>query len=155
MALLAACGRSSATADAAVDACIRAMDAAATSDASAGERAASIAAGCAALYAETECRKAHEAFGEGDPSQKARLLTERCAHAYCDKLPSPKPALCSGVPVAGPSELALAWAELRYSIWKRDLGEASAARLNEEVRRRSLRGASSSTPPIGGGTGKP
>jgi len=38
------------------------------------------------VYAEPECQQACKRFGKGDPSQKARLLAERCAHAYCDKL---------------------------------------------------------------------
>src|SRR5262245_61176967 len=58
-ALFVGCQQSSPGADAAVDACIRAMDAALTSDASAGDRAESISAGCASLYAEAECRRAH------------------------------------------------------------------------------------------------
>src|SRR5262245_3874086 len=73
--------------DAEVDACIHTMESAATSDAPAAERAAKAASGCARIYAEPECQQAHERFGEGDPSQKARLLAEQCAHAYCGKLP--------------------------------------------------------------------
>jgi hypothetical protein len=91
--------------------------------------------GCARVYAEPECQQAHEKFGEGDPSQKARLLAERCAHAYCDKLAEPKPSLCSDVPVAGPLELAKGWGELRAVVWKRDLGEARVKRLHEATRR--------------------
>jgi len=121
--------------DTEVDACIQAMEASVASDTPPGERAARVAAGCARVYAEPECQQAHEKFGEGDPSQKARLLAERCAHAYCDKLAEPKPSLCSGAPVASPLELAKGWGELRGAIWKRDLGEARAKRLDEETRR--------------------
>jgi hypothetical protein len=115
--------------DAEVDQCINTMKAMTSSDAPAGERSAKMAAGCARIYAEPECQQAHEKFGEGDPSQKARILAERCAHAYCDKLDQPKPTLCTNWPPAGPMELFQGWAELRQAIWKRDLGEARTQRL--------------------------
>lgn len=121
--------------DAEVDACIQAMESSITSADPPGERAARVASGCARVYAEPECQTAHQKFGEGDPSQKARLLAERCAHAYCDKFAEPKPSLCSDVPVAGPLELAKGWGELRSTIWKRDLGEARAKRLDDATRR--------------------
>lgn len=121
--------------DTEVDACIQAMETSFTSDAPPGERSARVAAGCARVYAEPECQQAHEKFGEGDPSQKARLLAERCAHAYCDKLSDPKPALCSNAPITSPMELAKGWGELRGAIWRRDLGESRAKRLDEESRR--------------------
>lgn len=132
--VISACQRTG-PGDTEVDACIQAMETSVASDAPPGQRAARVAAGCARVYAEPECQQAHEKFGEGDPSQKARLLAERCAHAYCDKLTEPRPSLCSGAPIAGPLELAKGWSELRDAIWKRDLGEARAKRLDEATRR--------------------
>lgn len=132
--LLASCKRTG-PGDLEIDTCIQAMDSALKSETPAGERAARIAMGCARVYAEPECQQAHERFGEGDPSQRARLVAERCAHAYCARLAEPKPSLCSDEPVASPSELAKGWSELRTVIWKRDLGEERAKRLDEATRR--------------------
>lgn len=39
------------------------------------------------------------------------------------------------VMLAGPLELAKGWGELRAAIWKRDLGDARAKRLDEATRR--------------------
>lgn len=142
--LATACGGKAAR-DGAVDGCIRAVEAAVASDA--GDRAARAAAGCASLYAEPACRSAHERVGEGDPSQKARLLAERCAHAYCGALAAPKPSLCAGVPAASPLELAPAWAELRHAIWLRDLGEDATARLEAALGAVASRAAPPPLPP--------
>lgn len=128
-----ACQRSG-PGDAEVDACIQATERETTSEAPAGERAARIAAGCARMYSEPECREAHEKFGEGDPSQKARRLVDRCAHAYCDKLDAPKPSFCSNASAIGPLELAQSWNELRAAILKRDIGESRFKRLEEKTR---------------------
>ena len=59
-------------------------------------------------------------------------LTRTCAEAYCSRLPDPKPKLCVGNS-APASDLANLWWELRVAIWKLDLGEAEATRLEKEM----------------------
>jgi hypothetical protein len=64
------------------------------------------------------------------------VLARACKDAYCPKLLDPKPKLCGqNVDDIKPNELGYAWWDLRTAIWKLDLGEADAKRLEREMLR--------------------
>ena len=112
-----------------VDACIETIRTEATSTDSEAE--GRMARGCAAIYKEEVCRTAHLSYDAPEPASRPGTLSQRCAAAYCEKLPAPKPKLCGGDEVPA-QQLGYLWLELRTAIWKHDLGEAAASRLEKE-----------------------
>ena len=113
-----------------VDACIQTLrvEAANASDPQADGR---MVRGCAEVYKELPCKDAHVRYDEAEPAKRVGTLTQRCAAAYCQKLPEPKPRLCGSGDVPA-QQLGYLWLELRTAIWKLDLGEAEASRLEKE-----------------------
>jgi hypothetical protein len=87
--------------------------------------------GCADVYKEPPCIDAHRRYDDAEPAKRAGTLTQRCAAAYCAKLPEPKPRLCGTGDVPA-QQLGYLWLELRTAIWKLDLGDAQASRLEKE-----------------------
>ena len=90
-----------------------------------------MAKGCAAIYKEEICKTAHLSYDAPEPASRPGTLSQRCAAAYCEKLAAPKPRLCGSEEVPA-QQLGYLWLELRIAIWKHDLGEADASRLEKE-----------------------
>jgi hypothetical protein len=112
-----------------VDACIEVLRA--ESKALGPQSDGRMARGCAALYKQAVCREAHETYEAAEPTKRAPTLTQRCAAAYCGLLAEPKPRLCGSGDLPA-QELGFRWLELRAAIWRLDLGEAQATRLEKE-----------------------
>ncbi|HXU72703.1 MAG TPA: hypothetical protein VN947_25450 [Polyangia bacterium] len=91
--------------------------------------AAMVARGCAPLYREAGCREAMMRFDDPPPARRSAAVLEACAHAYCDKLSPPKPAVCSHVDnIPQDEQQYTEWNDLRLAILTHDIG-ASAAQL--------------------------
>jgi hypothetical protein len=92
-----------------------------------------LAAACAPLFREAECRAAHEEFLDPPVEARAFTLFGRCRDAYCDRLTEPKPAACTTRREPRASELHEVWFELRHAIWTRELGAETTARIEKAL----------------------
>jgi hypothetical protein len=113
-----------------VDACIEVMrrEAAPGVDAASEAR---VAKACAEVYKNPVCRDAHQRYDSRPVEERAMIVTERCRVAYCPTLPEPKPKLCAEE-IPAVQDIARFWFELRIAIWKQDLGEEVARKLERE-----------------------
>lgn len=129
---LAACGRSDAATDVAVERCTFALRASGE-ESDPGAAGRSLAAACAPLYKESACREGYlRAWNEQtDPAERIRIMVAACSEAYCPKLAEPKPALCAqpSAEQGGFAALSERWQDFRRTVLVRDLGSARAEKV--------------------------
>ncbi|MEJ7731556.1 MAG: hypothetical protein WKG00_20375 [Polyangiaceae bacterium] len=113
-----------------IDACIEVMRREATPAADAASEAR-VAKACAEVYKNPVCRDAHDRYDSRPVEDRAMTVTERCRAAYCPSLPEPKPKLCAEE-IPAVQDITRFWFELRIAIWRHDLGEDVARKLERE-----------------------
>ena len=85
-------------------------------------RSARLARACADVYSEPACAAAMR-NPPRDVAAIASAIAEACRHAYCPRLPEPRPALCAGE-LPPPVEMLRRWRELQTRIIALELGVA-------------------------------